>query len=296
VTGIDLRATAGTATVPWMVLRVSGPEAEAYLQGQLSQDLAALEVGATTWSLLLQPTGKLDAWLRVTRETADAFLLDAPTDDPAPVVARLERFKLRTKADIELLDRRVVAVRGPGSEALARAAAGPDDLVLPAGWPGVEGADLLGPDPATPKGARAAGPADLDALRIEAGVPVLGAELGPETIPAEAGAWVIEASVSFTKGCFTGQELVARIDSRGGNVPRPVRALRLDGDDVPPPGAEVLGPDGGAVGRVTSSAASPALGPVALAVIGRAVEVGTAVTVRWDGHQAGAAVAAPPLR
>jgi tRNA-modifying protein YgfZ len=116
--------------------------------------------------------------------------------------------------------------------------------VLPAGWPGVEGADLLGPDPAARRAPEPSGPADLEALRIEAGVPVLGAELGPETIPAEAGAWVIEASVSFTKGCFTGQELVARIDSRGGNVPRPVRALRLDGDVVPPPGAEVLGPDG----------------------------------------------------
>jgi tRNA-modifying protein YgfZ len=296
VTGIDLRATAGAAPVPWMVLRVSGPDAEAYLQGQLSQDVAALEVGATTWSLLLQPTGKLDAWLRVTREAGDAFLLDAPTDDPAPVLARLERFKLRTAVDIEVLDRRVVAVRGPGAEALARSVAGPDDLVLPAAWPGVEGADVLGPAPAIPDGARAVGPDDLEALRIESGVPALGAELGPETIPAEAGAWVVEASVSFTKGCFTGQELVARIDSRGGNVPRPVRGLRVDGDVAPPPGAEVLGPDGATVGRVTSSSVSPALGPVALAVVGRAVEVGTSVTVRWDGQQAGAAVAAPPLR
>src|SRR5690606_7561419 len=73
----------------------------------------------------------------------------------------------------------------------------------------------------------------LEALRIECGVPAMGAELTDATIPAEAGQWLIDASVSFSKGCYTGQELVARIDSRGGNVPRPVRGLRLGQDDVP---------------------------------------------------------------
>ena len=111
-----------------------------------------------------------------------------------------------------------------------------------------------------------ADPADLEALRIEAGIPAHGAEITADTIPAELGRFVIESSVSFTKGCFTGQELVARIDSRGGNVPRPVRGLVIDGDEVPPVGAELLADDQ-TVGRITSSARSATLGPVALAPI-----------------------------
>jgi folate-binding protein YgfZ len=292
---VDLRQSPGAVAVPWIVVSAQGPEAGAYLQGQLSQDVASLAVGASTWSLLLAPTGKLDAWLRVTRTDEEAYLLDLPGSDPAAVLARLERFKLRTAVDLEVLDRTVLAVRGPGAEALARGAAGPGDLVLPAGWPGVEGVDVIGQAPAVPAGVAEVAFVDLEALRVECGVPLLGAELGPETIPAEAGAWVIEASVDFAKGCFTGQELVARIDSRGGVVPRPVRALRIAGSSVPPAGA-CLRSGGKDVGRVTSSARSPALGPVALGIVARAVEPGGEVTVCWDGQESTATVAVPPLR
>jgi folate-binding protein YgfZ len=97
----------------------------------------------------------------------------------------------------------------------------------------------------------------------------MGAELTERTIPAEAG--VVERSVSFTKGCFTGQELVARIDSRGGNVPRHLRLLESD-DDLPV-GADVL-VDGQPVGEITSSARG-----VALAYVGRAVTVPADATV-----------------
>ena len=82
----------------------------------------------------------------------------------------------------------------------------------------------------------------------------MGAELTEDTIPAEAGQWVVDASVSFTKGCFTGQELVARIDSRGGNVPRHLRILDVEGA-APAPGTEleldgaIVGP-GDELGRV----------------------------------------------
>ncbi len=83
---------------------------------------------------------------------------------------------------------------------------------------------------------------------------------------------MIESAVSFTKGCYTGQELVARIDSRGGNVPRPLRVLRVEAPVRP--GASVLGPDGTAAGSVTSAAGEWAMGPV-----GRKVEPGAAVVV-----------------
>ena len=217
---VDLRSEPGAVAIERDVVHVSGPEAVAYLQGQLSQDVEALGVGDAAWSLLLQPTGKVDAWLRVTRTADDA------------VAARRRRRPRRGRA-------------GP-ADALQAA-----DQGRPRARPLV-GLGAPRPEHRAPRGgvARGAGPARglargarrrparrcrratgwarrgvggdrLEALRIEAGVPANGAELTDATIPAEAGQWLIDASVSFTKGCYTGQELVARIDSRGGNVPRP---------------------------------------------------------------------------
>ena len=132
------------------------------------------------------------------------------------------------------------------------------------GWPGVEGVDLLARGRRRPAPTVRSVDADaLEALRIECGVPAMGAELTADTIPAEAGQWLIDASVSFTKGCYTGQELVARIDSRGGNVPRPVRGLRLGGPMRPSAAPVVV--DGKEVGALTSVGAGPSRSaPIAL--------------------------------
>ena len=125
----------------------------------------------------------------------------------------------------------------------------------------------------------------LEAIRIEAGVPRLGAELlADQTIPGEAGQWIIDASVSFTKGCYTGQELVARIDSRGNNVPHRLRGLVIDAtfDTMPAPGAEVV-IDDEVVGRLTSVAWSPGLDrAVGLAYLGRRIEPPVTATIRGE--------------
>jgi folate-binding protein YgfZ len=110
---------------------------------------------------------------------------------------------------------------------------------------------------------------EYEAERIAAGLPKMGAELTEKTIPAEAG--VIDRTVSFTKGCYTGQELVARIDSRGGNVPRRLRALLLP--DRVEPGTELADSDGRPAGTVTSVAFSAARGWVAMAYVRRGVDV-----------------------
>ena len=269
---VDLRTTIGAAPIERDVVRVHGPEAVAYLQGQLSQDVEGLAVGTSAWSLLLQPTGKVDAWLRVTRTGDEEVRLDVDAGAGEAVLARLKRFKLRTKAELELETWRGWAVRGPGASGTGWAA----------GWPGTEGYDVLGPDgdvevPTAP----GVDPAALEALRIASGVPAMGAELTEDTIPAEAGQWLIDASVSFTKGCYTGQELVARIDSRGGSGPRPIRGLRLTADA--PVGTPVV-VDGKEVGSLTSVAHSSTHGPIALAAMARSVEVGAEVLV--DGQPA----------
>ena len=245
---------------------VSGPDAEAYLQGQLSQDIAA---GANGLAFLLEPTGKVDVLLRWQRTGDDAFLLDTDAEAADAFLDRLRRFLLRTKADVEPVELRCIRVFG-----------GRPDGAVRAPWPDVPDApvDLVGSD--APESVT-----DLDQLgyhrkRILAGVPVCGVDIGGETIPAEVGAWAIESAVSFTKGCYTGQELVARIDSRGGNVPRPLRVLQsADGGSMPQV-ADVLDADGAVVGRITSAAADVALGPIA-----RRVEPGAQVRV-GDGTPA----------
>jgi folate-binding protein YgfZ len=214
-------------------------------------------------------------------------MLDVEPGYGEPVRARLARFKLRTKVDLEVSEKTGHAVRGPGADAVAPSGS------LPAGWPGVEGFDVLEvPPPAAVPIVEADA---LEALRIETGVPAMGAELTDATIPAEAGPWLIETSVSFTKGCYTGQELVARIDSRGGNVPRPLRGLLVEGEPVPV--GTTVEVDGSPVGIVTSSARSPVLGAIALAPIARSVEPGTIVDLRApDGTRRSATAAALPLR
>jgi folate-binding protein YgfZ len=280
----------GLVDLPLDVLRVSGGDAPAFLQGQLSQDLDALpaRLGSSVDALLLQPTGKVDALVRVSRWTDGAFLLDVDAGWGEAVATRLRRFLLRMDVAIEALAWRALALRGPRAHEVD-----PGAVALTADWPGWPGVDLLGDPPPRPEGVPEATAEDHEAARIEAGVPRMGAELDERTIPAEAG--VVERAVSFTKGCFVGQELVARIDSRGGNVPRRLRGLVVEGDEVPPAGATVAAGDR-EVGRVTSAARSPARGPVALAYLGRGVEVPARVVVRWEGSEAAAEARALPLR
>jgi folate-binding protein YgfZ len=262
-----LVAASGAVLLDRDVVRVAGPEATSYLQGQLSQDVAALAVGDSTCSLVLQPQGKIDVWARVTCVADDEFVLDTDGGFGAALVSRLARFKLRVKADIGALDWACVAVRGPTSTAPP---AQPGAVVARAAWPLIGGWDLLGPDLDPVPGVPVVSAGAYEVRRIEAGLPRMGVELTERTIPEEAG--IVAASVSFTKGCYTGQELVARIDSRGGHVPHRLRGLRF-GTDAPVParGAEVeVG--GRSRGTVTSAARHPEGHVVALAYLSRDVE------------------------
>jgi folate-binding protein YgfZ len=275
-----LRGDGGVVQVPRDFVRVAGPDAEQFLQGQLSQDVSAIGSGTSRSSFLLQPTGKVEAWFRL-GPIEDGFVIDVASGFGEMVKARLERFKLRTKVHIENRP----DVRGRALRAVRRAGPGGDIL-----GPEVEGLAGAAPDSAD---LPAVGLDAYEAVRIECGVPKMGAELTDNTIPAEAGQWVIDASVSFTKGCFTGQELVARIDSRGGNVPRHLRGVVIDGGQ-PPVGAAVL-VDDAEVGTLTSVGRSPERGPVALAYIARKVEPPAHAVVRWDGREAPAHIDTLPL-
>ena len=222
------------------VVVVDGPDAESFLQGQLSQDVAALAEGDAAPSFLLQPTGKVDALLRVRRESATRFVLDVDPGYGDAVAARLTRFKLRVKCEV--------------------AAAGRQELDAP--W----------------------GSGD----RVAAGWPAMGAELDEKTIPGETG--LVAAAASFTKGCYTGQELVARIDSRGGNVPRHLRHVRLaEAGAAGVPVGAVVEVGGQSRGVVTSVAGDGAL---ALAYVHRDVDPPAEAVLRWDGGEAAGTIEA----
>jgi folate-binding protein YgfZ len=273
-----------SATYAWTtrdVVTVSGPDAGSYLQGQLSQDVLALAVGDSASTFVLAPQGKVDGWGRVHRAGDEAFAIDVDAGAGPLWLARLTRFLLRTKAEVMVAEGvATLSVRGavvPGA--------------LPAPGVGVVGSDLVGVagpglPPEVPSDAVEIDGGDLEALRIAAGVPAWGSELDGDTIPATVGQWVIDASVSFTKGCYTGQELVARIDSRGGNVPRHLMGLVVDGPP-PAPGAAVT-VAGAEAGTITSSALDRTRSAaVALAFVPRSIavdEVGTAAQV--DGVDA----------
>jgi anthranilate synthase component 1 len=272
------------------VVTASGPDAFSFLQGQVSQDID-VPVGDARETLVLSPQGKLVSLARVTRRAEDEFVLDTEAGYGAELVERLMRFRLRVKVEISLLpDWVCVSWRGPGSVAATQEQATLVDgaLLVPWDWPGPAGVDALGPGLVVP----VADPeVDLDALeaaRIAAGVPRLGRELTEKTIPQETG--LVERTVSFDKGCYTGQELVARLDSRGSNVARRLRGVMFDpaggGSDLPEAGAEMLGgADGKVVGSLTSVAVHPATGaPIALAYVRRGVEVGDACECSgWSG-------------
>jgi folate-binding protein YgfZ len=248
---------------PRGVIRIVGPDAAAYLQGQISQDVESLDAESPAWSLLLSPNGKLVAWFRIRRLRDDEFMLDMEPDVVGAAVARLTRFKLRTNAEI------IVEENWTHRSSLDHGAPTADDgLVADLSWPGFNLKGTLVPG-APPDGVRSSDV--IQETRIRAAMPMMGVDIDAETIPAEGGNPLIDLSVSFTKGCYTGQELVARIDSRGGNVPRPLRVL--ESAEPIAVGAAVEF-DGQEIGNVTS-----AVGTVALARILRKADIGSAVTV-----------------
>ena len=253
---------------------VAGPDAEDYLQGQLSQEVAGLAEGRSAWSFVLAPSGKVDAWLRVSRRNADEFILDLDDGFAEKLVARLRRFMVRTNCDVEPLDWQMLTVVGTDPQAPT------GGLAIPLDWPRLVAVDLLGPSVDPPSGLVVSEESEWERHRIMAGIPAMGAELDEGTIPAATG--LVDRSVSFTKGCYTGQELVARIDSRSAATPtRLVRVEgRLEGEAQLPPVGSNLELDDAQVGRLTSVAAADS-GFVALAYVKRAVTLPCEALVRW---------------
>jgi tRNA-modifying protein YgfZ len=237
---------------------VNGPEAVRWLQGQLSQDVVALELGHSAWSWLLNPSGKVDALLRITRLADDSVLLDVEAGFIDAVVARLNRFKLRTKADLTPARCHVTSwLNWDRGEINSQ----PRDIVHSYQHNDMRRTDVItvSDDPVLQETGAAGAEAQW---RVDARWPAMGSELSDATIPAETG--LIDATVSFTKGCYTGQELTARLDARGSNVPRHLRRIACDATLFA--GAELSDLSGKRVGQLTTVSGQRALAYVARSV------------------------------
>lgn len=273
-------AVAGTCELVW----VDGPDAASFLQGLLTNDVAALEAGTSCPALLLDNKGHIRTAMRVVRTGPDAFILVAATGGGERIVALLDEYHFSEDVDV-IGPERFAAITVVGSVAQPIAGA---DLVLPGEIPGTT--EVIGVDSGAIVGAvgGATGSAEeLEILRIEAGVPRIGVDVGSANLVQEAG---LEATtVSFDKGCYLGQETVARVAYRG-RVNRRLRGLALPGPVAPGAPVRHAGRD---VGVVTSSAVSSRFGAIALSVIRTEAAVGEAVEV--DGLDGTAVVVELPF-
>ncbi|MHB1987052.1 MAG: CAF17-like 4Fe-4S cluster assembly/insertion protein YgfZ [Acidimicrobiales bacterium] len=205
---------------------VEGPDARSWLQGQITQDLENMGAGESRLSLVLSPQGKVDSLCRVTLVGPDRLLLDVERGFGDLLSTRLARFKLRVKVTLARVSVLCEERAGEGFDSLGPPSILTEDVSETAS--GVSEPVRDGPAVDDP----------FEGARIIAGVPRLGRELTDRTIPQEAGNELIDRTVSFTKGCFTGQELVARLDARGANVPRRIRLIRGQVTHAPASGSQ----------------------------------------------------------
>ena len=240
-----------------------GADAIRFLNDLISQEIGDIEPGEVRRSFLLTPQGKLDHLLWVLRgEDEVGLAVDAGRGED--LVVKLGRYRIRVDVEIEPSRDDVWLVVGPHDHEPGRWSGDRAALVADVSWPTMPRTLVVGERPDLP----ALDAEEYETLRIEAGEPLMGVDVTDSTIPQETG--LVPTSISFEKGCFLGQELVARLDSRGGRVNHHLRILRFEGP-APEVGTEIVN-EGEPVGQVTSSAEG-----VALASLKRGVEPGEVV-------------------
>jgi folate-binding protein YgfZ len=293
------------------ILEATGPHRQKFLQGMLSNDVAGLRPGQGCRAALLDVKGHVLALMRVL-VTHDAVILEMPRDRRTLVEGVLNHHKVAAPVRFKIRPTAVLGLLGPaGRDVLQRAGAnlpvlGLEEhaaaevasntaLVVAAGDFPAGGFVLHVPDEARTAihealanaGAEPLDRDSLDALRVEEGRAWFGPDVTEENLLHEVGR--VADHVSFSKGCYVGQEVVARLDARGGNVNKALRGLRLEAASK---AGTVLRAGDKEVGRITTAAVSPRLGPIAMGYVHRShFEPGTVV----DASGIRATVASLPL-
>jgi tRNA-modifying protein YgfZ len=276
-------------------LLVSGPDAAEYLQGQLTNDIEALAAGDGCYAALLDRKGHMQADMRVLRVKPGELWVDTEPEGLEAARKHLQMYKIGR--EVEVADKTeevaILSLIGPRSVEIAGTAVLPEHACEEASVAGVDclvagtrdGLDLLVGTASKDRlreALLAAGAVEVDLeaaeiLRVEAGLPRFGAEMGAETMPAEAG--IVEAAVSFTKGCYIGQETVARLHYKG-KPNRRLWGLRLSAPATP---GDALHLGDKEVGRVGTACVSPSFGPIALAIVRREAEANDELSIGEDG-------------
>jgi folate-binding protein YgfZ len=305
-----LRQGAGIGAIsPRTQLAVAGTDRASYLQGLLTNDIQALKAGGGCYAAWLSPQGRMITDVHVL-ESGDMILLDVPADLAETILQKLDQFLFSEDVQLASLAETLtgVWVHGPGAAKILSVVVA--DAVEFDAWSDYQHArlvfegepvvvariDQLGvpgfcayvarshaealTTALVTNGAVIVSQEAIDAVRIEAGYPVFGVDMTDDTIPLEAG--IENRAISFTKGCYVGQEIVIRVLHRGGGrVARKLVALRVDGD--PPASGTRLLADTRDVGFITSAALSPTLGTIALGYVHRDFTApGAAVTVAGE--------------
>jgi folate-binding protein YgfZ len=304
-------------------LRLSGAKAAETLTGLVTNDVAALASGQGQYAAALTPKGKIIADLRIFREESSFLVDSAPraTEGWLATVRKYVNPRIAPYADESIATRslgifgisaRLVVgeMTGISSSALgvlpeyahASVAIG-DAHILIARVPDLEleGFELFVPaasyemlwERALAAKATPGGLETWEIARVEAGRPEWGIDIDESTLPQEANLEELHA-ISYTKGCYTGQETVARVHFRG-HVNRHLRGLRTAAPEPLVPRAVLYDATGKEVGDVRSTAASPRLGSIAIGMVRREVEVGATLMARWEGGESRVDVAHLPF-
>lgn len=251
-----------TLVVPLVrdVIVATGKDTRSFLHSQVSNDIMSLPVGASRYAFVLEPTGKLSALLRVQCVADDHFVLDVDAGCGVAALARLNKFKIRVQCEFVLTTETITAVRGLRPDARAQWCARPNAV---AAWRESDGAvDVFAvPESTSVQGNDSA----LLRERVRCAWPVFGIDIDDTSLPAETG--LVDVAVSFTKGCYPGQELVERMDSRGSTAPRRLMRLpaEVDAQSARAVAGEPYRAAGVELGRCTSVA-----GDYALVLVSRA--------------------------
>jgi folate-binding protein YgfZ len=291
----QLREECGVLVRERGVIAVTGPDGAEYLQGQVTNDVEALEVGEGQYAALLDRKGHMQTDLRILRVGAEEIQVDL---EPAPKDQALRHLTMYSVGrDVAVADataeRALLSLIGPRAAEVAATPPLPEfanESTTIAGIPARavgtrDGIDLFCAAEdrdrllaaVTEAGAVEVTPEAVEIVRVEAGVPRFGAEMDAGTMPAEAS--IVEDAVSFTKGCYIGQETVARLHYKG-KPNKHLRGLKLSAAAAP--GAALrLGEK--EVGTLGGAVVSPALGPIGLAIVRREAEPGAELTVGEDG-------------
>ena len=303
---------------------VSGAKAPESVNGLVTNDVVTLAAGTGAYAGMLSAKGKLLADVRIFRK-ADSLFIDTPPRSAEALKGTLRKFINPRAAPHKDVSDSVndLGVFGPRAATVVAAATGmpADELAALAmfahvtvdfaGEPlmiarvpdlAVPGFELFVPaahtaelsDKLVSAGATAGGHAAFEIARVEAGRPEWGVDMDDNTIPQEANFDELGA-ISYTKGCYTGQETVARVHFRG-HVNRHLRGLRLPvGVELPAYRTELFDEEDKVVGDIRSTALSPRVGPIAIAMVRREIPLGGSVTIKSDEGNTRATVVALPF-